>query len=186
MKPYIRKCVHCGAETPNVWPHDNISGLCNGPPLVSGTPEHDAAYAECRARRNAQDNAIRSANAAEVERVYGGLPLGLVAVYPAPGDTVEWSISTENPSPEVGKVVDDGDDGEITIVFPFSGIVRLRRYRNSLVLSDGCRENGYALWLNTPQGRPGDRSWSIKYHDYRTPQVVAVDVVAVVTIRGAS
>ena len=184
------KCIHCGAETPNSWPY-GYGGLCNGDPLPRSGPEHDAAYAACEGRRQEQDNAIRAASVATigtlVERLYDGLPLALVVVEPVPGDTVTWAIPGESES-EVGKVIEDND---IAVLFPAAGrgLVYLSRSytRDGLVLrNDGGERDGYALWLDTPEKRPGDRSWSIKYRDRRTPQVVAVDVVATVTVRGAT
>lgn len=181
------KCIRCGAETPNGWPH-GTGGLCNGDPLPGSGPEHDAAYAACQARRDMQDNAVRAASVdtigALVERLYDGLPLALVVVQPTPGDTVRWA--TPDHSPEIGKVIEAND---IAVLFPHERIIYLSRSctRDGLVLSNddgGC--DGYALWLDTPENRPGDRSWSIKYRDRRTPQVVAVDVVTTVTIRGAT
>lgn len=181
------KCIHCGAETPHSWAH-GAGGLCNGLPLVSGTPEFESAYAACAARRDAQDNAIRSDSAATIgaliERVYDGLPLALVVVQPVPGDTVTWAIPGSDP--DVGKVI---EGNSITVLFPDEQLVYLSPSctRDGLVLNaDGGERDGYALWLETPEKQPGDRSWSIKYRDRRTPQVVTVDVVATVHIRGAS
>ena len=169
------KCINCGAETPNRWAYGS-GGLCHGEPFVSGTPEFEAALSACTARRTAQDNAVRAASATTIgalaERVYSGLPLALVAVEPVPGDTVTWAI--DGGGGETGRVI---DGSEIPVAFP-SGIVRL---------DDSCTYRGrYMLWLDTPERRPGDRSWSIKYRNPLTPQVVAVDVVTTVTIRGAS
>ena len=177
------KCMRCEAETPNTWPH-GPGGLCNGTPLVSGTPEYEEALQACIARAEGADAVIRTAhaalNAALIEGIYNGLPLGLVVVAPVPGDTV-----TRQDTNEVGKVV---ESGQITVAF-HSGMVQLweSSTRDGLVLNNGFSErDGYALWLDTPKNSPGDRSWTIDHRDRRTPQVVAVDVVTTVTIRGAS
>ncbi len=165
------KCIRCDIETEYRWP-SGPQGLCNGLPFLYGTPEHDAALAACLQRSDARDSAIRSANAQVifdlVAAAYGGLPLALVEVSPVLGDVVE--------APD-GEVLQVGEEG--------AGFRHSATNDGLIWFQDGAERDGYALRLLTPENPPGSRRWLVTNRDRRDPQVVAVDIVTTVTIRGS-